>query len=111
MNAGYAIVLLFKNKSWSSFSVPKSGKAYAWSIGAAMLWFGALGVYGQGATLMGDMGPVIGWPILLGVSLIVSNVWAYLNKEWKNASKPFAWLLVGLFVLILATVISTSEKI
>ena len=105
MNAGYAIVLLFKNKSWSSFSVPKSGKAYAWSIGAAMLWFGALGVYGQGATLMGDMGPVIGWPILLGVSLIVSNVWAYLNKEWKNASKPFAWLLVGLFVLILATVI------
>lgn len=105
MNAGYAIVLLFKNKTWSSFSVPNSGKAYAWSIAAGLLWFGALGVYGQGATLMGDMGPVIGWPILLGVSLIVSNVWAYLNKEWTGAKKPFAYLLVGLLVLILATVV------
>ena len=105
MNAGYAIVLLFKNKTWNSFSVAKSGKAYAWAIAAGLLWFGALGVYGQGATLMGNMGPVIGWPILLGVSLIVSNVWAYINKEWKDASKPFAWLLAGLFILIVATIV------
>jgi L-rhamnose-H+ transport protein len=105
MNAGYALFLLFKNKTWNSFSVPKSGKAYAWSIGAGLLWFGALGVYGQGATLMGDMGPIIGWPILLGVSLVVSNVWAYLNKEWNGAKKPFAYLLVGLLVLIVATVV------
>lgn len=105
MNAGYALFLLFKNKTWSSFSVPKSGKAYAWSIGASLLWFGALGIYGQGATLMGDMGPVIGWPILLGVSLVVSNVWAYLNQEWAGAGKSFGILLIGLFVLIVATII------
>lgn len=105
MNAGYAITLLFRNKTWSSFSVPNSGKAYMWSILAGLFWFGALGVYGQGAALMGDMGPVIGWPILLGVSLIVSNVWAYMNKEWQGAKKPFAWLLIGLLVLILATVV------
>ncbi|PKQ61041.1 rhamnose/proton symporter RhaT [Labilibaculum filiforme] len=105
MNAGYAIILLFKNKSWSSFSVPKSGKAYVWSVGAGLLWFGALGVYGQGATLMGNMGPIIGWPILLGVSLVVSNVWAYLNKEWVGAKQAFNYLLVGLLVLIIATVV------
>jgi len=105
MNAGYAIVLLTKNKTWKSFSLQKSAKAYYWSILAGLLWFAALGVYGQGAALMGDMGPVIGWPILLGVSLIVSNIWAYLNKEWKGASKPFVWLLAGLFVLIVATIV------
>lgn len=105
MNAGYAIVLLTVNKTWSSFTVPRSGKAYLWSIIAGLLWFGALGVYGQGATLMGKMGPVVGWPILLGVSLIVSNICAYLNKEWKGSRKPFVWLLIGLSVLILATVI------
>lgn len=105
MNAGYAIVLLTKNRTWSSFSVPNSGKAYMWAIVAGLFWFGALGIYGQGATLMGDMGPVIGWPILLGVSLIVSNIWAYLNNEWKGASKPFAWLLFGLLILIVATAI------
>jgi L-rhamnose-H+ transport protein len=105
MNAGYAIFLLFQNRSWSSFATAGSGKAYLWSIVAGLLWFGALGVYGQGATLMGEMGPVIGWPILLGVSLIVSNIWAYLNKEWQHAARPFAWLLAGLAVLIAATLV------
>ncbi len=105
MNAGYAIFLLIKHKSWNSFFVPHSRKAYGWSIVAGLLWFAALGVYGQGATLMGDMGPVIGWPILLGVSLVISNIWAYLNKEWKGAGQAFVWLLAGLFVLIVATVI------
>ena len=105
MNAGYAVVLLFKNNSWSSFSVPQSKKAYGWSILAGLFWFAALGVYGHGATLMGKMGPVIGWPILLGISLIVSNIWAYLNKEWKGAKKPFLWLLFGLLILIIATVL------
>lgn len=105
MNAGYAIVLLTKNKTWYSFAVANAGKAYNWSIVAGLLWFGALGIYGQGATLLGDMGPVIGWPILLGVSLIVSNIWAYMNEEWKDASKPFNWLLVGLAILIIATIV------
>lgn len=105
MNAGYSLILLAKNKSWSSFKVPNSNKAYGWAILAGLLWFAALGVYGQGATLMGRMGPVIGWPILLGLSLIVSNVWAYMNKEWKNARVPFTWLLFGLFILIIATLL------
>jgi L-rhamnose-H+ transport protein len=105
MNAGYSVVLLTRNKSWSSFAVAKSGKAYTWSIVAGLCWFAALGVYGQGAALMGEMGPVIGWPILLGLSLIISNIWAYINKEWKGAKKAFVWLLVGLLVLIVASTI------
>lgn len=105
MNVGYALVLLTRNKTWNSFSVPKSGKAYVWAVLAGLFWFGALGIYGQGATLMGDLGPVIGWPVLLGLSLIVSNIWAYLNKEWKGAKKAFVWLLAGLVVLIIATLV------
>lgn len=105
MNAGYAVILLVKNKSWNSFSVAGSGKAYVWAIVAGLFWFAALGVYGQGAALMGELGPVIGWPILLGLSLIVGNIWAYRNKEWTGARKAFIWLLVGLAVLIVATII------
>jgi len=89
MNAGYSLVLLFKNKSWGSFGVAKSGKAYMWSIIAGLCWFAALGVYGQGSALLGEIGPVIGWPILLGLSLIISNIWAYGAGEWKGAAKPF----------------------
>lgn len=105
VNAGYSLFLLAKNKTWSSFSTPKASKAYMWSVVAGLLWFGALGVYGQGATLMGDLGAVVGWPILLGLSLIVGNFWAYINKEWKGAKKPFNIMLFGLLVLIVAVVI------
>ena len=93
MNAGYAVVLMFKNKSWSSFGVARSRKAYMWAIIAGLCWFAALGVYGQGSALLGEIGPVIGWPILLGLSLIISNIWAYGSGEWKGAGKSFRLLL------------------
>ena len=63
------------------------------------------GVYGQGAALLGEIGPVIGWPILLGLSLIISNYWAYNAGEWDKAEKPFNKLLIGLFVLIISAVV------
>ncbi|KXX71008.1 L-rhamnose/proton symporter RhaT [Flammeovirga sp. SJP92] len=105
MNAGYAIYQLVKNNSWSGFSVKGSGKAYMWSILAGLFWFAALGVYGQGAALMGKLGAVIGWPMMLGISLIISNVWGYRMGEWDGAQKPFKQLLGGLAVLIFATCI------
>ena len=105
MNFSYAVLLLFKNNSWSTFSLKNSLNAYKWSLIAGFCWFAALGVYGQGAALLGEIGPVIGWPILLGLSLIISNYWAYNAGEWDNAQKPFNKLLIGLFVLIISAVI------
>ena len=105
MNAGYSIFLLFKNKSWSNFKVAKASKSYKWAILSSIFWFGALGVYGQGAALIGPIGQVIGWPMLLGLSLIVSNFWAYKSGEWQNAKKPFNLLLCGLVVLVMASVV------
>jgi len=105
MNAGYAIFLLTKNKTWSNFKIAGAGKAYKWAILASVFWFGALGVYGQGATLIGPIGGIIGWPMLLGLSLIISNIWAYRAGEWKGAKKPFNILLIGLVVLIAASVL------
>ena len=105
MNFGYAIFLLIKNNSWKTFSFKNAKNAYKWSFIAGFCWFAALGVYGQGAALLGEIGPVIGWPILLGLSLIISNYWAYRAGEWKNARKPFNKLLLGLLVLIISAVV------
>ena len=105
MNFSYAVILLFKNNSWSTFSLKNSLNAYKWSFSAGFCWFAALGVYGQGAALLGEIGTVIGWPILLGLSLIISNYWAYNAGEWDNAQKPFNKLLIGLFVLIISAVV------
>ena len=105
MNLGYALLLLFKNNSWDSFNVPAAGNAYKWAILAGLFWFAALGIYGQGSALMGTMGPIIGWPMLLGLSLIISNIWALRSGEWKDAKKPFQLMLVGLGIIIFASVL------
>jgi L-rhamnose-H+ transport protein len=105
MNFGYSVFLLFRNNSWNTFSINKSLNAYKWAIIAGFCWFAALGVYGQGAALLGEIGPVIGWPILLGLSLIISNFWAYKAGEWKNAKGPFNKLLTGLVVLIISAIV------
>ena len=105
MNFGYSVFLLFRNNSWNTFLINKSLNAYKWAIIAGFCWFAALGVYGQGAALLGEIGPVIGWPILLGLSLIISNFWAYRAGEWKNAKGPFNKLLAGLVVLIISAIV------
>jgi len=105
MNALYSVVLLIKNKSYVTYKGAWGTKAFRWSVLAGLFWFAALGIYGQGAALMGSIGPVIGWPMLLGMSLIISNIWAYREGEWNNVKTPFRIMLVGLSTIIMACVI------
>lgn len=102
MNAIYALFLLIRNRSAHTYGAPGAGRALLWAITTGVLWFAALGVYGQGAALMGSMGPVIGWPMLLGLALIVSNIWAVRGGEWKGSPGPFRLMLLGVAVLIVA---------
>ena len=105
MNAGYALFLLIRNKSFGSFKTPGMVKALKWAIIAGLLWFAALGTYGQGVALMGNIGTMICWPIMLGLSLIVSNIAALLTGEWKGMKGPLQLMFVGVAVIILATVV------
>jgi len=102
MNAGYALLLLMKNKTFGSFGVAGGAAAYKWAIIAGLLWFAALGVYGQGAALIGTLGPVIGWPMLLGLALIISSALGVWTGEWKGAPGPVKTMLGGIVVLIVA---------
>ncbi len=105
MNAGYAVMLLIKNKSFGSFKTPGMGKALKWAVIAGLLWFAALGTYGQGVALMGDMGTMICWPTMLGLSLIVSNIAALMTGEWKGMAGPLKLMSLGVLVIIVATVL------
>lgn len=105
MNAGYALILLIKNKSFGSFRTPGMVKALKWSVIAGLLWFAALGTYGQGVALMGDIGTMICWPMMLGLSLIVSNAAAVITGEWKGTPGPLKIMCAGVGIIILATVV------
>ncbi len=105
MNAGYAVARLVKHRSWGTFQASRSGKAYGWAVATGLFWFAALGVYGQGAALMGALGPVVGWPMLLGLALIISNVWAVRAGEWKGAPQALRLMTAGVAILVTACIV------
>jgi len=105
MNAGYALILLIRNKSFRTYRTPGMLKALKWAVIAGLLWFAALGTYGQGVALMGETGTMICWPTMLGLSLIVSNAFGVVTGEWKGMGGPLRLMLAGVFIIIVATVL------
>ena len=105
INALYAVFCMLKNKTLKSYASRGGYKGIIWALITAVLWFAALGIYGQGAAIMGDLGPVIGWTMFLALSLVISNAWGLGGGEWKNVSRPLRVLLLGDAVLIIAWII------
>ena len=52
------------------------------------------------------------WPMPLGLSLIISNIWAVRTVGWEDAKKPFQLMLVGLSIIILgSSLLGYSNKL
>jgi len=103
-NAVYASYLLTGNKSWAAFALPRTG--WFWWIGAAMglLWTGGLVLYGRGGAAIGQLGPVIGYPVFLSCMIVVSNLWGFATGEWKHASaQAKSYMVAGCAALVVAS--------
>jgi len=110
-NAGYCVLLLQKNRTWILFRPANAPAAY-WLGGSLMgiVCFGSFMSYGMGATALGPLGGIVGWPLFMSMALITSNVLGALSGEWKGASRrSYGYSLVGIAFLIVAiTVISSG---
>jgi L-rhamnose-H+ transport protein len=105
INFGYAVFLIFRNKSYKDYRSAGSTKALLKVVATAAMWFAAIGIYGQGAAIMGNIGPVIGWVIFMALALVVSNLWGLKTGEWKNLRKPKKYLLIGNIILVISWII------
>ncbi len=105
INLIYSIFQLLKNKSLSTFFLRGSYKGILWAIGTAVLFFAALASYGQGAAIMGKLGPVLGWTMFIALALVISNARGIRGGEWRNVARPFRILMAGNVILIVSWVI------
>lgn len=106
-NAAYCFYLLFKNRTWHLYASPDVSVAY-WAGGSLMgvLCFASFIVYGMGAIFLGPLGGIVGWPLLMSMSLITANGWGLFTGEWKGASRSsYAYSLVGIAILVCAIVV------
>ena len=106
VNAAYCGSLLKKNGTWARYR--QGGALGHWLLSALMgvIWMLSITLYGRGASLMGDLGPSIGWAVFYSSIILFSSVWGILAGEWKHGEgRPLKILYGGLLVLVLASAI------
>ena len=98
----YCIYLWKKNNTVNLYKAPGTGRN--WVFGAIMgaMWFGSTVIYGDITARLGNMGPILGWPLFMSAIIIASNVWGLATGEWKGSgSKALNSMFGSIFFLIL----------
>jgi len=69
-------------------------------------------LYGIGISLIGDLGPVIGWTLFMIMLILTAQLWGVLQGDWKGSRKKERILIVvGIFFLFSAGIlVSLSSK-
>jgi len=103
-NAGYCVYLLQKDRTWHLF-LDRSVPFIYWggALFMGVTWLGGIAAYGVGAALLGPLGGVLGWPVLMAVTVIGANFLGALTGEWRGTSRiSRAYWWAGLVFLLLA---------
>jgi L-rhamnose-H+ transport protein len=106
INAAYCFYLLAKNHSWGGTIPSARVMNFVYSVLMGVLWLGGFFLYGLGATALGELGPVLGWPILMTVMVLIANFWGLVTGEWKGAgTRALGYLAAGTGVMIVAMIV------
>jgi L-rhamnose-H+ transport protein len=102
-NLAYCVFLLRRNSTAGRFWSVSLRKN--WIYGAVMgaFWFGGQALYGLGVSRVGDFGTVLGWPLLMGMIIITSNLAGFLTGEWAGTGRTSrSYLALGMTLIICA---------
>lgn len=112
VNAGYCVFLIAKNKSQKQLVNEFRVQNWLLILGMAAMWMGSFYFYGLGSALLGNLGLIIGWPLLVSLSIVIGNLWGIYRGEWNGANKKARKVLnLGLVVLVLSTIIIAMSNI
>jgi L-rhamnose-proton symport protein RhaT len=107
INIGYALYLLFMNKSFVFFLYPNIRPTVS-AILSGLFWFGGIGLFGIATVALGSLGTSVGWAILMGSMIIVSSFWGIVTGEWKGTRKALQVQVASVLILVVGIVIIAS---
>jgi L-rhamnose-H+ transport protein len=97
-NVMLTVVTFTRRKQWGSILTgPPS--YWIWAPVMALMFIGGTALYGTGAGLMGDIGPVIGWPVYMSISIVAGVFWGWATGEWVGAPRRVLQFLISGTVL------------
>jgi len=102
-NLAYSIYLLNRNQTWFKFREMRPD--FFWSTLMAVLWMGAIAVYGMSAAFLGALGTSVGWALFQIFMIMSANLSGVITHEWSGTPLSVRGLLaMGLGLLAVATV-------
>lgn len=104
-NAGFAILLMRRNGTGALLRKPGTGAYYIYGALMGMMWMGGFVFYGPGARALGDLGPSLGWAMLMSTMVMAANLLGLATGEWAGApGAAKRRLAMGMAVLLAAIV-------
>jgi len=101
-NALYCAFLMIRNGSgWRPLVKVNPGANIPLGLLMGLLWMGGLLMYGSASRMLGPLGLVLGWPIMMGCTVLTANAWGVITGEWRGAPvSAKAWVAVGVALLV-----------
>ena len=102
---GVVYCLYLMKKNGTTGKLIHASRWYYWIMAALMggCWFGSIVAYSLATVKLGDLGPVIGWPLFMSCIVIVSMVTGLITGEWsKTGSRPVMIMAGGIVCLLAA---------
>jgi L-rhamnose-H+ transport protein len=102
-NCLYCAYLLSRNGTWHCYR--KSWSYWLIILLMAGMYSGSTAIWGvsTSVTMLGKMGPSIGWALYIGAIAVSSNVGGFLTGEWNNAGRTATRIMVaGLALIVVA---------
>jgi len=98
-------MLLWRNRSFANFGDAHTKRYFVFGALMGALWISGFVFYGVGARWLGELGPSLGWAILMGSIVLVANLLGVLTGEWRGAPRSaIQRLRWGILLLLLAIV-------
>ena len=102
-NTVYCIYLLNKNNNWSLYKKFNSIIYWISILSMGLLYSASTGLWGISISesMLGKMGPSVGWALFIGMMVISSNISGYITGEWKSAGKKslkYLFVSIGLII-------------
>ncbi len=109
----YCIYLFAKNKSFKNYFIKGTGTNWLRGVLMAVFWFAGMALYTiASAIYIKDVGPIVGWPLFLASTIIVSNILGVITREWKGVSKKaFMRMYAGIACLIVAIALASLSNL
>jgi L-rhamnose-H+ transport protein len=102
-NIGYCIFLLNRNKTWKLYKNNNFTLYWFAILSMGLLYSASTGLWGISISesMLGNLGPSVGWALFIGMMVISSNISGYISGEWKSVDKKtlkFLFVSIGLII-------------